>query len=259
MTRPARLGTIVLTIAALLPLAALVITAFGTTWFYPALLPAGWTLDGWTVVGGGRLGPAVATSLAIGSAASLLATVAAVPIGRAIARGDRLVARIGTGAAFLPIAIPPIALATGLQLLALRTGVGGTLVGVVIAHAVPALGYLTLFFVGIFRGVDPEIESAAHTLGLSPRAAWRHVLLPLLRRPLVEALLLGFLVSWAQVPLTLLIGGGTVRTLATELLAYVQAGQDRLAAVSALLLLAPALLALGASRRLARTTGTLAG
>jgi ABC-type spermidine/putrescine transport system permease subunit II len=259
MRSASRLGLFALVLAIVLPLATLVATAFGTSWFYPALLPSAWTTEGWTAIAHGRLGPALATSIIVGLLVAGLATAIALPIGRAIARAGGATARIGTAAAFLPIAVPPIALATGLQLGALQLGLGGTTLGVVLAHAVPTIGYLTLFFLGVFRGVDAALEESARTLGLSPASTWRHVMLPLLRRPLSEAMLLGFLVSWAQVPLTLVIGGGTVRTLATELMAYVQAGQDRLAAVAALLLLAPAVLALEASRRLARTTGTVAG
>jgi putative spermidine/putrescine transport system permease protein len=259
MKPASRLGLLALMLAILLPLATLVATAFGASWFYPALLPSAWTLEGWTAIANGRLGPALTTSIVVGLLVALLATALALPIGRAIARGDRVVARLGTAAAFLPIAVPPIALATGLQLGALQLGLGGTVLGVVLAHAVPAIGYLTLFFLGVFRGVDGGFEESARTLGLSRGATWRHVMLPLLRRPITEAMLLGFLVSWAQVPLTLVIGGGAVRTLATELMAYVQAGQDRLAAVSALLLLAPAVIALEASRRMARSTGAVVG
>jgi putative spermidine/putrescine transport system permease protein len=80
---------------------------------------------------------------------------------------------------------------------------------------------------------------------------WTRVLAPMLRRPIAEALVLAFLVSWAQVPLTLLIGGGAVRTLPVEVLAFVRAGQDRYAATGALLLIVPAALAiaLGLSAR----------
>jgi putative spermidine/putrescine transport system permease protein len=80
------------------------------------------------------------------------------------------------------------------------------------------------------------------------------VTLPLLRRPLLEAWLLGFLVSWAQLPLTLVVGGGLISTLPLEVFAYMQAGQDRYAATGALLLLIPPLIALAATRAAAGRT-----
>nr|MBA3658788.1 ABC transporter permease [Gemmatimonadales bacterium] len=81
---------------------------------------------------------------------------------------------------------------------------------------------------------------------------------PLLRRPLADGFLLGFLVSWSQVPLTLLVGGGTVRTLPIELFAMVRSGQDPAAASAALVLLAPALVALAATRLGAARTAVTA-
>ncbi len=57
----------------------------------------------------------------------------------------------------------------------------------------------------------------------------------------MEAFVLGFLVSWAQVPLTLLVGQGQVRTLTVEVLAWIRAGQDPLAAAGTLCLMVPPL------------------
>ena len=65
---------------------------------------------------------------------------------------------------------------------------------------------------------------------------------------------IGFLVSWSQFALTLLVGGGAVRTLPLEVFAYVRAGEDRAAAVGALLLIVPPALALAALRWSVRRT-----
>jgi putative spermidine/putrescine transport system permease protein len=80
----------------------------------------------------------------------------------------------------------------------------------------------------------------------------------MLRRPIGEAFALGFLVSWSQVALTLLIGGGRVRTLPLELFGYLRSGQERYAATGALLLTVPPLVALAAARFAARRTGVVA-
>jgi ABC-type Fe3+ transport system permease subunit len=61
------------------------------------------------------------------------------------------------------------------------------------------------------------------------------------------------------VPLTLVLGGGQIRTLATEVVAYVQSGQDRYAATAGLLLAIPAVLALAIARRSADRTGMVPG
>ena len=163
----------------------------------------------------------------------MLASRLGLPVGRAIARLRGWRRHLGAAAAFLPVAAPPIALAVGLQYSFLRLGLGGTHAGVLLAHLVPALGYSALFFLGIFAAYDERYEEEARSLGATRRQVLLRVTLPLLRRPLVEAFVLGFLVSWAQVPLTLVVGQGLVTTLSVEVLAYVQAGQDRIAATAA--------------------------
>ncbi|HEU5171863.1 MAG TPA: ABC transporter permease subunit [Gemmatimonadales bacterium] len=250
IVRSALIG--LLTAGLAVPLALLVAASMADRWFWPALTPDRLTRDAWgSLLAGGRLGGAAATSVALAAATAVLATGLALPLGRALARLRGWRRGLGAAAAFLPIAVPPIALATGLQLSLLSMGLGGSFAGVLLAHTVPALGYASLYFLGLFALLDPRIEDEARSLGAPRVEVWRRVLIPMLRRPIAEALALAFLVSWAQVPLTLLIGGGAVRTLPVEVLAFVRAGQDRYAATGALLLLAPgiAALALGLSAR----------
>jgi putative spermidine/putrescine transport system permease protein len=150
------------------------------------------------------------------------------------------------------VAAPPIALGTGLQVALLAAGLGGTAAGVLVAHLVPATAYAALLLAGAFTLLDPRAEEAARTLGASPRQTLARVVLPAVARPAAEAAAVAFLVSWSQVALTLVVGGGAVRTLPLELFAYVRAGEDARAAVGALLLAAPAAAALGALRWAAR-------
>lgn len=236
----------VLCVSALVPLLLLIVTSIGAAWRFPDLLPSGTTGTAWLAAAtGGRLLEALAASVIVAIGASALAVLVALPAGRALADLHGWARHAGAAAAFLPVAAPPIALATGLQYSFLRLGLGGTEAGVALAHAIPAAGYATLWFLGVFSAFDRRLEDEARSLGATPGQVLMRVTLPALRRPVAEAFALGCLVSWAQVPLTLLIGGGAVRTLPVEVLGFVQAGQDRFAAVGSLLLVAPALALLG--------------
>jgi len=258
-TRPTRLVLLVGLAAAMgLPFLTLLLSSLATGWFYPALLPAQWSSDAWQQLGRGPLGAALATSLLLGTATALLATLLALPIGRLVARGEGRTRGLLTAAAFLTVAAPPVAIGTGLHLLVLRAGWGGSAFGVLLGHLVPATGYLALYFAAVFDGVDAELEATARTLGATPTQVARRLLLPLLQRPVAEALALGFLISWAQVPLTLILGGGAVRTLALEVTAYAQSGQDGLAAAAGLLLTLPAIAAFWSIRRFAGVTRVVA-
>ncbi len=240
------------------PVLLLAVWSVSGRWLYPALVPEAFTLDSWrAVAGGGALGAALATSGGLALATGLGGAALALPIGRALARLRGWQRHVGAAAAFLPVAVPPLALGTGLQVVALAAGVGGTVAGVLLAHLVPAVGYLSLLFLGAFTLYDARAEEAARTLGATRWQTWWRVTLPVLRRPIAEAVAVGGLISWTQVALTLVVGGGAVRTLPLEVFAYIRAGQDRAAAVGALLLIVPATAALAALRWAVRRTAVL--
>lgn len=256
MTRrlSAAFGLGALALSACAPLALLALWSVAGAWFYPALRPPTFTLEAWRTLASARarLGSAALTSLGLAVANGALAAAIAFPVGRALATLTGWRRRLGAALVFLPVAAPPIALGIGLQYSALALGLGGTPLGVLLAHAVPSVGFLSLYFLGIFSAFDRRLEDEARSLGATTAQVLRRVTLPLLRRPIAEAVLLGMLISWAQVPLTQLVGGGLVRTLPLEVLAYVRAGQDRYAAAGALLLVLPGLAAIAAARIAAR-------
>ena len=239
----------------LVPFAWLVLASLSERWFFPALVPPSFTLASWRAAAGGPLLASALRSVWLGALVGVLATAVGFAVGRGLAglRGARR--RVAAALTFLPVAAPPVALATGAQLFFLRSGLAGTSAGVLLAHLVPAAAYLALFFAGVFEARDDAAEDEARTLGATRWQALWHVTLPMLRRELAEAWALGFLVSWAQVATTQLVGGGRVHTLALDVFDALRAGSDRQAAVGALLLAAPPLLALAAARALASRGG----
>jgi len=228
-------------------------------WFYPALWPPRFTGESWrSLARTGGVGGSVVRSALLAAATGALGCAVALPVGRALAGLGGWRRHLGAALAFLPVAAPPIALGTGLQFALLRVGLGGTPAGVTLAHLVPAAGYLTLYFLGVFTVFDARVEEEARSLGATRWQVFGRVTLPMLRRPLAEAFALGFLISWSQVALTLLVGAGQVRTLPLELFSYLRSGQERYAAAGALALTLPPLLALAAARFAARRAEVVA-
>ncbi len=244
-------------ISTFVPFAILVLQSFSAGWRWPSVLPPAYTADGWRALGHSTLGGAAFTSTLLAVATAACATALGVPVGRALARLSGPVRHIAAALVFLPVAAPPIALGAGLQVGTLWLGLGGTAVGVWLAHCVPAIGYVSLLMLGVFTTRETADEEAARTLGASSWQTWRLVILPTIRTPITEALAIAFLISWAQVALTLVVGGGAVRALPIEVLSLVRAGQDRDAAVGAILLVLPAVLALAALRTGSRRTDAL--
>lgn len=231
---------------ALTPIAVLLLRALAPVWRFPDIAPA---VDGIGVsfppASAARVGAALATSLGLALTTGPVSAFAGFAIAKTIAGSRPVVRRAALAVALLAVVAPPVALAVGLQVALLSLGLGGTWAGVWLAHLVPAAGYLTLFAFGVFTSVDLTMEAEARTLGATPRQVWSRVWMPLLRPRLAEGAVLGGLVSWGQLALTLLVGGGVVRTLPVELLSFVQSGNDQFGALAALVLSVPPLAAIG--------------
>ncbi len=248
-----------LALLSILPIGTLIVTALRPASLYPAL----WLQDGWSITDSmqvlaspavwGALGRSLILAVLTGVFGCVIAFFAA----RTLARATRTVQRVGAALAFLPVIAPPIALGVGVQVFALRLGVGGSMIGVLLAHLIPACGYLTLFLLGVLRSYDDAMEEGAQTLGATAYQVFVRVTLPSLRPQLMAAVVLGALVSWGQLALTLLVGAGVVRTLPVELLSFVRAGDDRLGAAAALLLSVPPLIALSVVQSGVRRTGAV--
>lgn len=242
--RTALLGLILVFL--LLPFVPLAIWSAARNWSFPHILPQRWSGDAWAAVLADRSGvaEALATTLSVALAASLLALVIGVPAGRALGlhrfRGRGAVEAI----LFAPLIVPAIAVVMGLHTVMTALGLTNGLVGVVIVHLVPALPYVVFVSAAAFANLDTRFEEQARSLGASPAQVLRHVTLPAVLPGLVVAGLLAFLVSWSQYLPTLMVGGGRVITLPLLLFSFAGAGRHDLTGALALVYVLPAAIAM---------------
>lgn len=235
----------------LLPVLPLFIWSFAYGWRFPDLLPQAWSLRPWTYA----LSPAsgvlqsFAVTTFIATATTLLAALIGVPAGRALGlhrfRGKALVTLL----LLAPALLPGLAVVFGLHGLFLRLGLTGTIPGVILAHLIPVLPYMTLIMAAVFARFDPAFEAQARTLGASPLQTFRAVTLPAILPGLLTGALFAFLVSWSQYLLTLAIGGGRVQTLPLLLFSFASAGRNDMTSAIAILYILPGLLILGLTAR----------
>lgn len=224
----------------LLPIGVFLLHAFSERWFYPAVLPADWTfapfLRQWN---NPRTQEAIWTSTQVALLTSLLSLLVGYPAARVLGlrrfRGKALVYLI----LFLPTVIPPIATGIGLNILFLRLGLSGSVLGVTLVHVIPVLPYVVFTLAGVFARYDIQYEQQARVLGAGHWRIFWNITLPLVFPGLVVAVLFAFLISWSEYLLTLLIGGGRVITLPILLFSLISGGNP--ASISALALLFVAL------------------
>ncbi|HZN03993.1 MAG TPA: molybdate ABC transporter permease subunit [Candidatus Polarisedimenticolia bacterium] len=142
----------------------------------------------------------------------------------------------------LPLVLPPTAVGYMLLRLLARDGPLGvkqlrfdldlllTWKGAVLAAAVMSLPLVARTARVAFEEVDPRLETMARTLGLGPLRTFFEITLPLARRGLLAAALLGFARALGEFGATVIVAGnipGRTQTLALAIFSDLQAGDDR--------------------------------
>lgn len=229
-------GWVVVTVLTLVPLLTLTAQSFATRWFFPDLVPRDWTTEvADRILGDAETRSALADSLTVGAIVTAVSLALAVPAARALVIGRVPHARLSALAFLIPTALPPVAVAMGLEVAFLRTGLDGGLIAVVLAHLVATLPYAVLLSAAALTRYDPTYERQAAVLGAGRLRILLGVFIPLARPGLLVAGALTFVVSWSQYLLTLLPGGGRVITLPVLLLASSGGGNPTATAVLALI------------------------
>jgi putative spermidine/putrescine transport system permease protein len=247
--------TAVVVIGALLPVATLALRAAADEWRAPALLPQRYGSRGVVEAFADtpRTAEAIMNSLGVAVTTTLVALLLAWPAARVL--GERRLRRPAVVWVLLglPVIVPSFATGSGLAEWFLRLGLADTLAGLVIAHLVVVLPYVVLILASGFGPEVSELEEAAAVSGLGTLRRLRLATLPALAPVLAVAALMGFLVSWSQYGLSLAVGGGTPM-LPLELVPFIGA-DPQVAAVLALVFLAPAVTAVVVALHLARRAG----
>lgn len=220
----------------LIPLLSLLLWAFAVRWPWPNLLP--------TLSVANSLGKipirdikALLNGTGISFAAAFVAVFVSLPAARSLAflnfRGKRALEAL----ILLPLFIPTISIALGVQFSFLKLGISGTIGAVILAQVTPCIPYSIALLRSGFEALGLYYEEQALDLGASRLAVWRDVILPLLLPYLLTSLWMAFLVASGQYLITFYVGEGWIETPTTRLFAYAQNGERRAAALLSMLFL----------------------
>ncbi|WDD92857.1 molybdate ABC transporter permease subunit [Burkholderia sp. FERM BP-3421] len=183
-------------------------------------------------------------SLKVAGWATALDIVLGVAAGYALARWRSPARDVVDSLLTLPLVLPPTVLGYYLLVLLGRRGVIGawldqlgiqlvfTWQGAVIASMVVAFPLILKSARAAFESVDPQLERAARTLGVSEAGIFFRVTLPLAARGILAGALLAFARALGEFGATLMIAGnlpGRTQTLSVAVYAAVQAGDDNTA------------------------------
>jgi len=240
---------ILVTCLCVLPLAVLAALSFAGAWPFPDVVPSRWTASRWldVLAGQGGLAASFGVSVLISASVALLSTVLGFITSKHVAYHPRR--RLLLFLAYVPFALSPVILGVCLLYVAIQAGLSGTVGGVILAQTIFAYGFAIVLFQGLWSPRMRAFEDLVRTLGGSTWQLYARVLVPLAREMLLLCFFQTFLISWFQYGLTVLVGGGQVKTLTLKVYDYVGEANVFYAALASCLLIIPPALLLWANKR----------
>ena len=248
----AALGSVAALLAAAgASLAGMALWSAATRWPASAPLPTAFTLMNWHQ----QLGSArqtILTTASLGAASALAALALAVALLETERGVPPRAMRLQSWILYAPLLLPQIGFLFGLQVLLVRAGLDGTWLGLAWTHFLFVLPYVYLSLAEPWRALDRRFEQTALCLGHSRGMVFLTVTLPMLGRPLLTALALGFAISIGQYLPTMFAGSGRFATVTTEAVTLAAGGDRRVVGVYAGLQMALPALGFGLAYLLGR-------
>jgi len=137
-------------------------------------------------------------SAKVGVLSTLLALVLGIPAAMGLAKAGFRGKGLVTALFVAPLVLPLIIVAIALYFAFAQVGLNGTTVGLVMAHAMLSLPFVTIVVLASMAQFDERLERAAASLGAGRWMTFWTVTLPLIRPGVITAALLAFLASFNE-------------------------------------------------------------
>lgn len=227
-----------------IPFTVIAVWSFSGRWAWPRLLPESFSLRGVQELFGGYSGAlqVLGSSILISMVVAFLAVIIGMMTARALVfydfRGKELI-RFG---AILPIIIPGTVFAMGIHVILIRLGLADNVFGVILVHLICALPYSIKIMTDNTAAFGRRLEEQALVLGASPGIVMTHITIPSLLPGIISSASLAYILSFSQYFITLIIGGGKVKTFSMMMVPYLQSGDRTIASAYSLVFIGSALL-----------------
>ncbi|WP_176084761.1 ABC transporter permease [Martelella sp. HB161492] len=155
---------------------------------------------------------ALRVSMIVGTISTALAVIIGALSARALIKSEFRGKAATEGLLLAPLALPHIVWAVGLTQIYARIGIGGSLIGLVLAHTTLCLPFAVRIMMTTFSQLDETLEGAALSLGASQSQVLRTITLPLIWPGLLTSAVFTFLTSFNEVTVSVLIAGSRYLT-----------------------------------------------
>ena len=221
------------------PLLTIVVWVFTERWAWPELIPQVFSTRALESVfrDSKELAQLFFSSMLISLTVAFFSVVIGTMTARALECYEFLGKKMFSFLSLLPFLVPATVFAMGIQVKFIQAGLSGTIVGVIIVHLICSLPYAVTLLQDGTRAMGTRLEEQARVLGAGPWTAFMKVTLPNLFPVMLSAFSMAYIVSFSQYFLTLMIGGGSVKTFSIVMVPFLTGGQRNFASVYSLIFL----------------------
>lgn len=160
---------------------------------------------------------AAKNSIIIGFFATLLATILGTVAALGLSRPEMPYRRAIMAVLISPMIVPIIITATGLFFFYSMTGLAGTYVGIILAHATLGIPFVIITVTATMVGFDHSLTRAAANLGATPATTFFKVIMPLILPGVVSGALFAFVTSFDEVVVVLFVAGPDQQTIPRQM------------------------------------------
>lgn len=230
---------LIVAICILLPLLNIIMWGFTERWPWPNLLPEAYSLRGFTKILGRKseMLQLLMSSIVLSMIVAILSVIIGTMTARAFVFYDFKGKNQIFFASILPFLIPCTVFAMGIHVTFIKLGLNNTVFGVIIVHLIYSLPYATRLLMDGTQAVGKRLEDQAKVLGATTFQAFTKVTLPILSPVILSSLSMAYIVSFSQYFLTLLIGGGKVKTFTIVMFPYISGGDRNIVSAYTLVFL----------------------
>lgn len=217
----------------LLPILIMLLWSFTERWAWPDLIPQVFSTRSAAEIWSRKeeMLKVFGSSIFISAVVALISVTVAALTARALVfyefRGKKLMNFL----TILPFMVPATVFAMGIQLTFVKLGINNTVAGVILAHVICSLPYAIRLIMDGTQAVGRRLEEQARVLGASTAVAFWKITLPVLAPVIFAAAGMAYIVSFSQYFLTLMAGGGNVKTFTIVMVPYLQGGDRSISSV----------------------------
>ena len=175
---------------------------------------AAWWADAWA---NATWVNAAKNSLIIGFFATAVATSLGTLAALGLARPEMPFRRAIMAVLISPMIVPIIITATGLFFFYSATGIAGTYLGVILAHATLGIPFVIITVTATLVGFDQSLSRAALSLGATPTTTFFKVTMPLIMPGVISGALFAFVTSFDEVVVVLFVAAHDQQTIPRQM------------------------------------------